>query len=151
MLQLLLMIFSLSALATSFPQVGNYARYIAHHQGKIYEMKKSLIDYDISSDSFLQVSKVSVDEEIMSESMNLLQSMWFYTPEKVNNVLKTCLRREGALGFTQISFQKVQTCTFYNEDAQLDYSIGMVPFGQVRFQEYLGQGQFLDFYLVDFN
>lgn len=32
----------------------------------------------------------------------------------------------------------------------MDYVIGMVPFGQLRFQYYLGKEEFLDFYLYDF-
>lgn len=135
----------------AFPQEGDHARYEARYQGKTYEMKKSIIGYYADKDSYLVASKVSLNGEILDESLNELSSSWLYTPSKIENVLKTCVRREGALETLKISGKSVQVCSFYNEDAQMDYSIGMVPFGQVRFQHYLGGGEFLDFYLVDFH
>lgn len=44
----------------------------------------------------------------------------------------------------------IPSCTFFSEDSQMDYTIGMVPFGQLRCQYYLGRDEFLDFYLQDY-
>lgn len=135
----------------SFPEVGNYARYEAQYKGQIFELKKMLIEYNENKDSFLLVTKLSQNEEVISEDYSELPRMWFYSREKVESVLKNCHRREGARENVLIHGQKIEACTFHNEDAQLDYTIGMVPYGQIRFQSYLGKGEFLDFYLKDFN
>lgn len=135
----------------AFPQVGNYARYEAEYKGSIFELKKMLLDYDQERNTFFMVTKLSQDEETISEDYSELPYMWFYSNEKVENVLKTCIRREGAREIVIVSNQKIEACTFFNEDAQLDYTVGMVPFGQLRFQSYLGKGEFLDFYLKDFQ
>ena len=148
-LMLTLIITSLHALA--FPQEGDYARYLATYKGEVYEYKRHLVEYYPDKDAYLHVSKLSLNETTLSERWNILSPMWFYTEAKVQNVLNTCMRREGALETVILNNQRIKACTFHNEDAQLDYTIGMVPFGQLRFQEYLGNGEFLDFYLVDFK
>lgn len=149
LLALTLLITTLNTWA--FPAEGDYARYLASYKGEVYEFKRYLIEYYPDKDAYLHVSKLSLHETTISESWNILPRMWFYTEEKVKNVLKTCLRREGALETVVLKGERIQACTFHNEDAQLDYTIGMVPFGQLRFQEYLGSGEFLDFYLVDYK
>lgn len=140
--------FSLNAFA--FPKEGDYARFLAFHKGDTYEYKKSIIEYYPDRHSYLVISKLSKNEETLYEIIIEQAHTWFYTEAKVQHVFESCVRREGALGDTFIQGVKVKTCTFHNEDSQLDYSIGMVPFGQIRFQEYLGHGEFLDFNLVDF-
>lgn len=145
----LLLMFSSSVLA--FPAEGDYARYVATLNGSTYEYKQSLIEYYPDRNSYLQATKLTKDGEIILETENELTPTWLYTRSKVENIFKTCSRRGGVLWFSMVGGQKFDTCTFYNEDSQLDYSLGMVPFGMVRFQEYLGQWQFLDFHLVDFK
>ena len=149
LLSLSLIITSLNAWA--FPKEGDFARYLATHKGEVYEYKRHLVEYYPDKDAYLHVIKLSLNETTISERWTILPKMWFYTEEKVQNVLNTCLRREGALETVILNEQRIKACTFHNEDAQLDYTIGMVPFGQLRFQEYLGNGEFLDFYLVDFR
>ena len=134
----------------SFPEVGNYARYEAYYQGQVFELKKTLIEHHPEKDSFLLVTKLSSGQEVISEDYSELPRMWFYSRAKVESVLSNCYRREGAREDVMIHGQRIQACTFYNEDAQLDYTIGMVPFGQIRFQSYLGRGEYLDFFLKDF-
>ena len=68
----------------------------------------------------------------------------------MQNVLNNCTRREGALGTWDLQGKEIPACTFFSEDSQMDYVIGMVPFGQLRFQYHLGKEEFLDFYLQDF-
>lgn len=148
-LTLTLIFTSLKTMA--FPQEGDYARYLATYKGEVYEYKRHLIEYYPEKDAYLHVSKLSLNEITINERVTILPKMFFYTEEKVQNVLKTCLRREGALETVVLNEQRIKACTFHNEDAQLDYTIGMVPFGQLRFQEYLGNGEFLDFYLVDYK
>lgn len=149
LLALILIITSFNLWA--FPEEGNFARYLATHKGNVYEYKRHLIEYYPDQDAYLHVSKLSLNEEIISERWTILSTTWFYTEAKVQNVLNTCMRREGALETVVLNGQRIKACTFHNEDAQLDYTIGMVPFGHLRFQEYLGNGEFLDFYLVDFR
>ena len=134
----------------SFPEVGNYARYEAHYQGQVFELKKTLIEHYQEKDTFLLVTKLSSEEEVISEDYSELPRMWFYSRSKVESVLANCHRREGARENVIIHGQKIEACTFYHEDSQLDYTIGMVPFGQIRFQSYLGRGEYLDFFLKDF-
>lgn len=140
-----------SSLSFSFPNEGDFVRYQAQQGSDTYEIKKGLIEYDPFTDSYLETYKLTLNEEILDEYVIAVQSWWLYNPTKVLDLLRTCVRREGALERMKIANSFVDVCTFHNESAQLDYSIGMVPFGQVRFQHYLGGSQFLDFYLVDFQ
>jgi hypothetical protein len=50
----------------------------------------------------------------------------------------------------RIEDKVIKVCEFYNEDSQLSYMIGEVPFGQVKFQIYLQDEDFLDFNLTRF-
>jgi hypothetical protein len=143
--------FLMPNLVWSFPALHDYVRHEADYQGEKVIMEKSLIDYDAESDVYLQLTRITFKGEIVSEQEHALQSLWFYNPAKIQNVLKDCTRREGARGHEIIQGKRIETCSFYHEDSQLTYSIGMVPFGQVRHQAYLGDGEFLDFYLVDFK
>ena len=139
-----------SSKSEAFPEVGNYVRFLATHNGKVFEYKKTLLEFDSEMKSFTMIEKISTDDEIVQERVTQLPSFWFYTEAKVQNVLKTCTRREGALGKVLVEGKEIPTCTFYSEESQMDYIIGMVPFGQIRFQHYLGKNEFLDFYLQDF-
>lgn len=134
----------------AFPNEGNYARYLASFNGETYEYKKMLTHFNPQKNTFVQITKLSKGDEIIRESSNELAYMWFYNEAKVQNVLDTCVRREGALGDYVVQEQTIKSCAFYSEDSGLEYVIGMVPFGQLRFQIYLQNEDFLDFYLVNF-
>lgn len=140
----------LSVKAFAFPAVGDYARYEARFRGEIMVMEKQLTSQNADQNTFTQVTRVLMKDEVLQEEIVEIASLWLYSREKVSNVLKNCLRREGAPGSIIIQGQNIKTCTFFNEESQLDYSIGMVPFGQVRFQVHLGGEEFLDFNLVKF-
>lgn len=143
-------LFLLSTNLYAFPEEGNYVRFLANHDGKVFEYKKSLFEFHAETNSFTMIEKISTDKEVISERVTVLPSFWFYTEKKVQSVLSNCTRREGALGTWIIQGKEIPTCTFFSEDSQMDYVIGMVPFGQLRFQYYLGKEEFLDFYLYDF-
>lgn len=135
----------------AFPVEGSYARYEAKLDGINYEYKKAILFHNKDDDTFVNIATVLKEGEIIIETSATLPRSWFYTENKVEDTLKNCNRRYGALGFEMIEGKKIQTCTFHHEESQLDYSIGNVPFGQVRFPFYLGDSKFLDFYLVNFN
>lgn len=143
-------LFLFSAKVYAFPEEGNYVRFLATHNGKVFEYKKSLLEFHNETNSFTMIEKISTDEETIEERVTQLPFFWFYTEKKVQNVLNNCTRREGALGTWDLEGKEIPTCTFFSEDSQMDYVIGMVPFGQLRFQYHLGKEEFLDFYLQDF-
>lgn len=146
-----IVLFFSSIVCSAFPVLDNYARYLAIYNGEIYEIKKMLYGYNSNHDSFMQISTLYKADQKLDERITELPRTWFYSPQKVQNVLNNCLRREGALGEETIQGERVKTCTFFNEASQTDYSIGMVPFGQVRFQLLWEQGVYLDFNLVNFH
>lgn len=149
---LVFIIITLSSLySQAFPELNNYARYLAYHQGQTYEIKKMLYEYNPDRDSFMQISTFYRNQKIFNEQITELPRSWFYNPKKIENVLNNCIRREGALGEEIIQGEKVKTCTFFNEASQTDYSVGMVPFGQVHFQELFSQGVYLEFRLTNFR
>jgi hypothetical protein len=147
----LLLLILFPVLGWSFPSLNDYVRHEADYRGEKVIMEKSLIDYNTDADASLQLTRITFKGEVISEQEHVLQTLWFYTPAKVQNVLKDCTGREGARGHEMIQGKRIETCSFYHEDSQLTYSIGMVPFGQVRHQVYLGDGEFLDFNLVEFR
>lgn len=149
LLSLLSLLISFNIFA--FPAVGDFARYEAQFRGEKVVMEKELLDFSSERKAYKQLTRLLVKGEVVQEQLLEIESLWFYTEVKVNNVLTNCLRREGALGQEEIEGNLVKVCTFYNEDAQLDYSIGMVPFGQVRFQLFVKGEEFLDFNLVKFR
>lgn len=146
-----LLFLTFSAHATDFPKEGNYVRFAAFHNGESYEYKRALISQDLENNTFVHIYTILKNDEVIIEMISELPYSWFYNESKIKSVLKNCHKREGALGEEIIENQKIATCTFYNEESLLDYSIGMVPFGQIRFQFYLGKGEFLDFHLVNFS
>jgi hypothetical protein len=143
-----LFIFSLSA--WSFPKLGDFVRFEAEFQGDLYRLEKKVIDHNSSTDQFTVRTLVLVNNEIVQDQTHELPRSFLYTPEKVDNVFKTCVAREGALGDIKIEGRPLRVCEFYNEDSQMTYMIGKVPFGQVRFQIYLKDEDFLDFNLKRF-
>lgn len=136
--------------SNAFPELFDYARYTAQFGNKKYEIKKMIFEHDSLRDTFVMTESLYEDNILQDERFLRLPKYWFYTPEKINNVIKNCTRREGALGRENIQGQEIQTCTFFNEESMMDYSIGNVPFGQVRFQ-YRFDGVYLDFYLQNFK
>lgn len=148
---LLLLSVFLSVKSFAYPAVGDFVRYESNFRGETMVMEKSLIEHSPEQNTFTQMTRFLFRGEVIQEEILEIASLWFYTEEKVQNVLKTCTRREGALGSSVINGKVIKTCTFYNEGAQLDYTIGSVPFGQVRFQMFLGGEEFLDFNLVKFE
>jgi hypothetical protein len=142
---------SLTSTAWSFPALHDFVRFEADYKGETVTMEKSLVEHDADAKQFVQYTRYLFRGQVIDENRHVLPDFWFYTPEKVKNVLRDCVRREGALGSELIQGKKIETCSFYHEDSGLTYSIGMVPFGQVRHQVYLGDGEFLDFQLVDFQ
>lgn len=135
----------------AFPALGDYARYVASFRGDSYEVKRTLTEYYPESNSFRHVWKLSKNDILIKEESTQLPYGWFYTEKKIENVLSSCVRREGVLGNELIQNEMIPTCAFFNEESLLDYSVGMVPFGQVRFQLRLTGEDFLDFHLVSFH
>jgi len=145
---ILLLLFSVSS--WSFPQVGDFVRFEAEFQGDHYRLEKKVLDHNSANDSFRVRTLVLVNNEIVQDQTHELPRNFLYTPEKVDSVFKTCVSREGALGQIQIEGRPLKVCEFYNEDSQMTYMIGKVPFGQFRFQIYLKDEDFLDFNLKRF-
>jgi hypothetical protein len=144
----LLLVFS--SLVWSFPKVGDFVRFEAHFQGDHYKIEKKVLAYDQEKDLFKVRTLSLVNNEISQDQSHDLPRNFLYTREKVENVFKTCVSREGALGQMRIEDKVIKVCEFYNEDSQLSYMIGEVPFGQVKFQIYLQDEDFLDFNLTRF-
>jgi hypothetical protein len=107
--------------------------------------------YDPDTDRFGVRFLLHSSDSIYRDEVLSLPRSFLYSPEKIANVLATCVSREGALGHERIQGRTIEVCEFYNEDSQMTTILGKVPFGQVRFQEYLGEGEFLDFQLVRFQ
>jgi hypothetical protein len=135
----------------AFPSVGDFVRYEATYDGAILAMEKKVLAHDIVKDTFSVRRLTIYKEEVIKDETLELPRSFLYDNKKVQHVFETCAQREGALGDLVVSGKKIQVCEFYNEDSQLTYMIGSVPFGQVRFQNYLGGEEFLDFYLKKFT
>ncbi len=135
----------------AFPSVGDFVRYEATYDGAILAMEKKVLAHDLVKDTFSVRRLTIYKEEVIKDETLELPRSFLYDAKKVDHVFKTCAEREGALGDLVVGGKKIQVCEFYNEDSQLTYMIGSVPFGQVRFQNYLGGEEFLDFYLKKFT
>lgn len=146
-----LFLIALPSQVLAFPEPGDYARYVATFRGDTYEIKRTLTEYYPETNSFRQVWKLSKNGESVVEESKQLPYGWFYTEKKIENVLNSCVSREGVLGDVVIQDHKIPSCTFFNEESLLDYTVGMVPFGQIRFQLHLSGEYFLDFHLVSFH
>jgi hypothetical protein len=151
-LPVMLWTFLTSALsAHAFPAVGDHVEFESVYRGRKIVFEKSVKTYDSWTDRFgVRILMRSGDSVIRDEVIQMPRS-FLYSPQKIAHVLETCVSREGALGRERIQGRIVEVCEFYNEDSQMTVILGKVPFGQVRFQEYLGDGEFLDFHLIRFQ
>jgi hypothetical protein len=133
----------------AFPSKSDYVKHIADYKGSPVVMERSVIGID--GDAFTVHSLITYKSQIISEKTVTVPSSFLYSNAKVENVFKTCESREGAISYVSVMGKTIKACEFYHEDSGLTYMIGMVPFGQVKFQEYLGDGEFLDFNVVEFR
>ena len=153
MVRILMFVWGLIAFgspARAFPAVGDHVEFQARYRNRTFVFEKSVKSHDPKTDRFGVRVFLRSDDTILRDELLLLPRSFLYTPEKISHVLSTCVSREGALGRERIEGKTVEVCEFYHEDSQLTTILGMVPFGQVRFQEYLGEGDFLDFHLRRF-
>ena len=114
-------------------------------------IEKTIRDADPEGKNFLVHSLITFNGNVVEDKEAVMSRSFMFDKDKIANVLKTCHSRGGARWHIVLQGQTIQTCTYYNEDAQLDEMVGDVPFGQIRFQIYLGNEEFLDFNLVKFN
>jgi hypothetical protein len=142
---------AITSSAQAFPAIGDHVEFEARYRGGKVVLEKSVKSFDPSSDRFGVRTLMRMGDTLLRDDLYLLPRSFLYTPEKIARVLSTCVSREGALGRERIQGRMVEVCEFYHEDSQLTTVLGRVPFGQIRFQEYLGDGEFLDFHLVRFD
>lgn len=143
------LIFSLKTWA--YPEVGDFVRYEAQDQGKVVAIEKKVLSTSADNSSLEVRTLIIFDQEIRRDETHVFPKEFLFNPEKLGRLLKSCLGRHGALGEELIQDQWIRTCSFFNEDALMTSTMGDVPFGEVRFQIYLGEGEFLDFNLVQFR
>ena len=139
------------SLVLAYPAVGDFVRYEAKYEGDIVAMERKVLSYDANEDKLEVRNLVIFHGEITRDETFMLPKAFLFNAEKMANLLKTCIRREGVLGSESIEGKIIRTCSFYNEDSMMTSTIGDVPFGDVRYQLYLGDGEFLDFNLVKFR
>lgn len=137
--------------AYAFPGKGDYARYEAPYEGSNVIIEKTILEDNQEEDYFLVENKITYKDEIIQHSFVQDPKRNILNPTKIQSMLNHCVEREGARGTFVIKDQTVEVCETYNEDSQLTQMVGMVPFGIIRFQIYLEEEDFLDFYLVDFK
>lgn len=141
----------LPTLSFAYPALGDFVHFEAKFHGSTITMEKKVLNHDLENNTFDVRTLVIYKGEIIKDTTHSLPYNFLYNPAKIDNVMKTCYSREGMITDLVISGKKIKACEFYHEDSQLSYMIGPVPFGQVRFQEYLGNGEFLDFNLTYFS
>lgn len=139
------------SLVLAYPAVGDFVRYEAKYQGIIVAMERKVLSYDADADTMEVRSLLIVDGEVTKDQTFMQPKTFLFNAEKMANLLKTCLRREGIVGSETVEGITFKTCSFYNEDAMMTSTIGDVPFGDVRYQIYLQGEEFLDFNLVKFR
>jgi hypothetical protein len=139
-----------SSFVWSYPESGDFVQYEASYEGSLVLMEKKVLSHDSENDSFKVRTLVTYKERIIQDQTVILPRSFLYTPEKIQHVIDTCLTREGAISDVRVQGKELKVCEFYNEDSQLTFMIGPVPFGQVRFQVYLQGDEFLDFNLKKF-
>jgi hypothetical protein len=147
----LITFFTCSHNVFAYPHVKDYARYEANYKDSKIIIEKTIKESDPEGMSFLVYTLITFKGTILDEKEFVTPRSSMFNKQKIENVLNTCHSRGGARWHIILQGQTIQTCTYYNEDAQLDQMIGDVPFGQIRFQIYLGNEEFLDFNLVQFN
>jgi hypothetical protein len=150
MIKLLLLCF-VSSLAHAYPTLGDFVRYEAKYEGSMIKMERKVLSHDTVQNTFEVRTLTTYKDQIIQDVTHVLPYSFLYTPEKVASVIKNCYAREGMLTDLVIQNKKITACEFYNEDSQLTNMIGPVPFGLVRFQNYLQGEEFLDFNLTYFN
>lgn len=141
----------ITTVAQAYPSLGDFVRYEAKYEGSMIVMEKKVLSHDTVEDTFEVRTLVTYKERIIQDVTHVLPHSFLYTPEKVASVLKNCYAREGMLTDLVIQTKRITVCEFYDEDSQLTNMIGPVPFGVVRFQNYLQEEEFLDFNLTYFS
>ena len=134
--------------AIAYPAVGDRVRYEAVFGGALVVQEKEVARQDASGEVFGVHSVTTYRGNIVEEKWIELPRSFLYTPEKIADVIRDCVRREGALSRMNVLGVSMRVCEFYNEDSQLSSILGPVPFGLIRFQVYIGDEDFLDFYLT---
>ena len=147
----LLLLCFVSSFAHAYPSLGDFVRYEAKYEGSIIKMERKVLSHDTVENTFEVRTLLTYQDRIIQDDTHVLPHSFLYTPEKVASVIKNCYAREGMLTDLVIQNKKITACEFYNEDSQLTNMIGPVPFGLVRFQNYLQGEEFLDFNLTYFN
>jgi hypothetical protein len=136
--------------ARAYPGLGDFVAHEAFYEGSIVRIEKRILTHDQIHDVFTVHTKATFRGEILQDQRLEIPRTFLYTPSKVSDVLKNCIRREGARGQVSVQSKTIEVCEFFHEDSQLTYMIGDVPFGQVRYQIYLEEEEFLDFFLKEF-
>ncbi len=135
----------------AFPESGDFVHFEAIYEGKKVVLEKKILEHNKETDIFKVRSLMLYDDQIVQDQIFDQPRNFLYSTEKVNHVLSTCEAREGALGEITLGSKNFKVCEFYDEDSQLTSMIGMVPFGVVRFQQYLQGEEFLDYNLTKFT
>ncbi len=135
----------------AYPEMGDFVRFEALYEGQVVTLEKKVLSHDLEKNTYRVRNLMLYKNEIIQDQTFELPHSFLYTPAKVQNVLETCESREGAIGDMMVEDKNVKVCEFYDENSQLTYMIGQVPFGQVRFQIYLKDEDFLDFHLKRFH
>jgi hypothetical protein len=133
--------------AMAYPAVGDRVRYEAPYQGAMVIMEKEITGQDEAGEVFSVLTKTTWRGHILEERRVDLPKSFLYTPDKIADVIRNCVRREGAISTLEVLGSPMTVCEFYNEDSQLSSIVGPVPFGLIRFQVYIGGEDFLDFHL----
>jgi hypothetical protein len=150
MIKFLLLCF-VSSFAYAYPSLGDFVRYDAKYEGSMIKMERKVLSQDTVQNTFEVRTLTTYKDQIIQDVTHVLPHSFLYTPEKVASVIKNCYAREGMLTDIVIQNKKLTVCEFYDEGSQLTNMIGPVPFGLVRFQNYLQGEEFLDFNLTYFN
>lgn len=133
----------------AFPAVGDHVEFEARYEGRKIVFERSIKGRQ--GDTFEVRVLLRADSQILRDEQFQVPRSFLYDRGKIEHVLSTCVVREGARDRTRIGNRWVESCEFWHEDSQLTTILGAVPFGQIRFQEYLGDGVFLDFWLQRFQ
>ena len=146
-----LLLLLIPTFAQAYPSLGDFVRYEAKYEGSMIVLEKKVLSHNTVENTFEVRTLMTYKERIIQDVTHILPHSFLYNPEKIANVIKTCYAREGMLTDLVIQSKKITVCEFYNEDSQLTDMIGPVPFGLVRFQNYLQGEEFLDFNLTYFS
>jgi hypothetical protein len=140
-----------SRITFSYPDKGDYVKFEAAFENDVILFEKKILSQNLENETFEVHSYFTFKGQTFREQRLIFPRTFLFTPEKIEHVLQTCVRREGALGEVIIKNKKIKVCEYYNEDSQLTEIVGSVPFGQIRFQIYLEGETFLDFHLKEFE